>query len=287
MAPVKSLARTVCILAVLLVLLGTAIDGAEGSQSAGPKMLLQVTGDSVSADIKGAPLAEVARALERKIGARIHFSAPWMKRQVVNARFEGLTPEAALQAILEGSSYALVAHSASGWDGMQIYLCATPPPNATDRDVALRETRVEASESDLEPQTASRPERDPPAPPDAVDPDPAVRTLELQGAVASYGQQSLPLVLAGIQDTDAAVRSAAERLLLDDLRDLVPKEILSRMALSSEHAEVRLQALEMMATERKDLEYTRITLDSALRDADPGVRQRAAELLGQLSEPNP
>ncbi len=59
------------------------------------------------------------------------------------------------------------------------------------------------------------------------------------------------------------------------------------MAMTSDHAEVRQQALEVMATERKDPEYTRITLDSALRDADPGVRQRAAELLGQLSESKP
>jgi hypothetical protein len=85
--------------------------------------------------------------------------------------------------------------------------------------------------------------------------------------------------MAGMQDADASVRGTAERLMLDDLRDVVPNELLARMARTSAHAEVRRRALEMMALERNDSELTRITLDSALRDADPNIRQLAAELL--------
>ncbi len=193
MASVKSLARTAGLRAVLLVLLGTVVNDVEGRQGERSKMLLQVMGGSVSAEIKGAPLAEVARALERKLGARIHFSAPGMKSQVINARFEGLTPQAALQTLLEGTSYALVAPPAKEGEGMQIYLCAAPPPPAVDRDVAPRETRVEAGASDPEPENASHPAPDPsaepPAPPDAADPDPADPS-----ALSSYKVPSLPTV---------------------------------------------------------------------------------------------
>jgi hypothetical protein len=274
--------------AALLLILGIAVDGAEASQDGNPKLLLQVEGDSVSADIRGVSLAELARAVERKIGARIHFAAPWMKGQRVNARFAGLTPERAVQSLLAGNSYALVRPAADGKDGMQIYLCSSPPASDGHREVATRE--ASPHDGPLDPESWSKSHlpadpRDPPSPPDEFDPDPASRTFQLQAAVAAHGQQSLPLILAGTQDTDTSVRSASERLLLDGLRNVVPKEVLSRMALTSDDADVRQQALEVIAAERNDPEYARITLDSALRDADPGVQQRARELLEQLFEP--
>jgi hypothetical protein len=123
-----------------------------------------------------------------------------------------------------------------------------------------------------------------PTPSDVFNPDPAGRGEELKDAVASDGPQSLALVLAAAQDPNVVVRAASEQLLLNDLRDVVPRETLSTMALTSKRADIRLQALEALAERQQESRYVVMTLESARRDADPKVKQRAEDLLIKLSD---
>jgi hypothetical protein len=128
---------------------------------------------------------------------------------------------------------------------------------------------------------------EPPAPREESDPDPAVRVRELEGTVASYGAQSLGIVLAAGQDADPLVRAAATQLLFTELRPVVPPEIFATIARTSERADLRLQALEALAERQEQAPSARMTFDGALHDPDPGVRQRAAALLQALSTSAP
>jgi hypothetical protein len=99
--------------------------------------------------------------------------------------------------------------------------------------------------------------------------------------------QSLGIVLAAAQDADPLVRAASAQLLLTELRHVVPPEIFSIIAQTSERADLRLHALEALAERQEQASYTRMTLDGALHDPDSEVRQRAAALLRELATPAP
>ncbi|MGI9304684.1 MAG: HEAT repeat domain-containing protein [Gammaproteobacteria bacterium] len=249
-------------------------------------MVLHFEDGFVSANISAEPLAEVARELEVKTGTAIHFQTSEAMEQAINVQFENLTLEAALRTILENTNYAMVTGSSEQGHGIQVYVhglsISSLPGNASsESNVAVPEIIPERSQaSALDPTQL-------PAPPDVFNSDPTIRSQDLEGQVALYGPESLGLVLAGAEDSDALVRSTAEQLLLNNLRDVVPRGTLSTIALRSERAENRLQALEALAERKDELRHVRMTLDGALRDADPQVRQRAEDLLRELPEAEP
>lgn len=271
----------------MLLCCSALVADAGALENGNPHLLLQVDGGSVSADIRAESLVEVARALALKAGVTIHFPAPQMKDRVITAQFEKLALEAALRVILKNTNYAMVAGPTEQGVGIQVYVYPSLPENASNRSPVAGETDVAGQAPDPAPQSAGTQSMDPteaPAPPEVFDPDPTVRLRELRGTVASYGPQSLALVLATAQDSDPLVRSASEQLLLNDLRDVVPKETLSTIALTSQRADIRLQAMEALAERQDQSHHARMTLESALRDTDHQVQQRAESLLLELSE---
>lgn len=197
-----------------------------------------------------------------------------------------------MPAILKYTNYAMVARPTEQGAGIQVYVYPDFSEGASNNGPVAGEKDGVGQAPDLAPQSAEiRPqdavEEVPPAPPDVFDPDPTVRVRELKDTVASYGPQSLALVLAAAQDLDPLVRSASEQLLLKDLRNVVPKETLSTIALASQRTDIWMQALEALAERQDQSDYVRMTLDNALHDPDPGVQQRAKELLLKLSKPGP
>lgn len=252
----------------------------------GARLSLRVDGDFVSANIRAMPLAEVARALEMQTDVAIHLRSSKLKDQEITARFENLNLEAALRDILKDTSYAMAPGPTERGVGIQVYVYSRLSGSASGHGLTTSETGADEKASYRQSQLAETRPKDAteiPVPPEAH-PDPAVRVLDLEDAVATYGPQSLPLVLAGVQDPDPAVRAASEELLLNDLHDAVPRATLSKMALTSQRADIRMRALEALAERRDELRYVRMTLDSARRDSDPEVQQRAEDLLLELSD---
>jgi hypothetical protein len=220
----------------------------------------------------------------------MHFLAPEVQEQVITVRFEKLALEAALRALLKHTNYAIVTGPTAQSGGIQVYVYPKLPGGASQPSPVAGATEETGPASPPAPQSAgTRAEepREPPAPPEVVDPDPVVRVRELEETVAASGPQSLALLFAAAHDADPLVRSAAEQLLLNDLRHSVPKETLATIALSSERADHRLQALEALAERQEQAPYARMTLDGALHDPNPAVRQRAEALLLKLSASEP
>lgn len=286
----QGLVRSARVWSAVLLCCSALVPDASALDNRDPNVLLHVDGGAVSADIQAAPLVEVARALKLKTGVTLHFPAPQMKNQVITTRFEKLALVAALQAILKNTNYALVTGPTKQGGNIQVYVYSQLPGHASNYSPVAGETEVAGQAADPASQSAgTQPEdrREPPAPPEVFDGDPAVRVRELEGRVAADGPQSLALILTATHDADPLVRSASEQLLLNDLRHVVPRETLSTIALSSERADLRLQALEVLAARQDQVHYARMTLDGALRDPDHTVRQRAEALLLELSASEP
>lgn len=280
----KSLARS----AVLLYCSAIIIPSAVALDNKDATLSLQVADNSVSADIREAPLAEIARALEMKTGVTFHFQAPQVKDQEITVRFKNVALEAALRAILEKTSYAMATKPTKQGVDIQVYVYSEISKSAsTHGRLAASEIDVAGQAPDPTPQHAEAQPEDPielPRPSDVFDPDPAVRARELEEIVAIHGPQSLAVVLAAAQDPDAQMRTVSVDLLLNDLRDVIPREDLATIAYRSEHPDIRLQALEALAEREDWLDHAHMTLDSALHDTDPQVQQRAEELLLELSK---
>jgi len=252
-------------------------------------MSLYMNGNSLNADIRAKPLSQVARALENKTGIAIQFRAPGMDDLAITVRFEGLAPRAAVKAILKDASYAIVSKPSSDAGdqktNLRVLVYSVIPDTVSEHRPRDDERDELAEAPDLVSGLTGSGSEGPPDfadLPHAFDLDPAVRVSELEQAVGTPDSESLSLALASAHDADSEVRQTSEELLLNELRDLAPKEALSMMAGTSERTETRVRALEALAGRGKDLRHTRMTLDGALHDSDPVVRQRAKELLLDL-----
>ena len=286
----QGLSRSASVWSAVLLWCSALVPDARARAPEAPTMFLHVDGSAVSADIRAEPLVEVARALARQTGVTMHFLTPEVQEQVITVRFEKLALGAALRALLKHTNYAIVTGPSAQRVGIQVYVYPQLPGDASQPSPVAGAPEETGPASNPAPQSAgTRAEepREPPAPLEVVDPDPAVRVRELEETVAASGLQSLALLFAAAHDAEPLVRSAAEQLLLNDLRHGVPKETLATIALSSERADHRLQALEALAERQEQAPYARMTLDGALHDSDPAVRQRAEALLLQLSASEP
>lgn len=277
-------------LVIGLLCCSTSITDTNALDTENSTVLFDVDGDSVSADIKAKPLSEVALSLSLIADVKMHFAVPRVRDQVITARFEKLALEAALRTILKNTNYAMVAGKSEPEAGIQVYIYPNGSEVTASEHPPANETAMASSASSSITQEVNVIPADPsevPPPPISADPDPAVRLQELENIVAAHGPQSLAQVLAVAQDLDPKMRSAAERLLLNDLRGVVPKEILSKIALTSEQADTRLQALEALAELHDQPNYVRMTLESAQHDTDIEVQQHAQNLLQKFSEQKP
>lgn len=288
----KGVVRSATVRCAMLLFCNVFIPGAHALDAGNSTLSLHVAAESVSADIKEARLVDVARALQLKTDATFYFQRPQVKDQIITARFENLPLEAALSVILEQTNHAVIAEQDAG---IHVYIYSEVSEDIATNRLVLDETAVDGQSLNVTSQLAETQAEDPqtedltemPTPPDVFDSDPAVRARELEGIVAADGPQSLAIVLAAAQDPDVLLRSTSVRLLLNDLRDAVPREDLTRIAHRSDYPDIRLQALEALA-EREDWpNHARMTLDGALRDSDPLIQRRAEELLLELSESEP
>lgn len=285
----KRLARSASIRIAMLLCCSAIIPRLAALDKMDTTLLLQVAGGSVSADIRKAPLADVARELKMKTGATIHFQGSQLKDQLITAKFENVALEAALRAILENSSYVMITEPTEHVVGIQVYVYSKISEGAsTEGLLAASERNMARQALDQTPQQAEvRPENPTALPPPVFNSDPAVRVNELEELVATQGPQSLAVVLAAVQDPDAEVRTKSADLLLNDLRDVVPRGDLATIAFRSERPEIRLQALEAMVEREDWSDHAHMTLDGMLHDTDPQIQQRAEELLLELSRSKP
>lgn len=241
---------------------------------------LSVEGDRITANIKDAPMIEVARSLQNQSDIRIFFHSSVVQTWAVTAAMNSLPARDALRRILEGINYTIIVNRASRDLELRLYGVQV---DGNGGSVSFNHAGSDAPYLTQANQDADEVEEqaDVPTPVEDDHANPTSRAHELESAVVFHGSQSLPIVLAAANDHDAIVRAAAERFLLADLRDVVPQHALSMIALTSKQPDRRKQALEVLA-EGLDTAHARMTLDAALQDPDPGVKELAASLLLEL-----
>jgi hypothetical protein len=252
--------------------------------------LLRLADGLLSAEVDRRSLAEVANALEAVTDIRVRFQSSTARKQWVSRHFQGLAPRAAVRELLKDVNYAMLDKQTA--TGTRIVVHVYGPGTGKAKGVATTATDQRAAtitddETIREPMSSSSVPNpmDLPTPQDPLVSDAADRILGLRTAVATYGAQSIALVLEAANDPDAGVRSASAELLLDELRETAPQGDLTRLALSHTDPDIRVQALDALAQRESSWNQARMTLDGALHDDDPRVQQRAGELLAELPVP--
>lgn len=282
----RSLVRTLFMLSLILPWSGAFATETEAPDvKMDSDLLLQFEGDVVSANIQDKPLSEVAQVLKVKAGVIIRFQTLELKQHIISVKFDKLALKKALRTILKDMNYAMITALTEQGSNIQIHVTSKldESESVSQRELAATKSDVGEPPSEEELEIGPLSPEDLPAPPEVFDPDPAARSRELENAVALYGPESLPVVLAASSDPDAGVRDKSEQLLLNELSEAVPKETLATIAMTSESTDNRVQALEALVELEGQANYARMTLDSALRDPDTRVQQRAQALLQELS----
>jgi hypothetical protein len=111
-----------------------------------------------------------------------------------------------------------------------------------------------------------------------LEPEPVNQIAELQAQVDEHGEDSLPLIIESLMDENVLVRAASVNLLLNDLREVVPADTLSRIALEGENPKDRIDALNLLVDHFGKSEVTQSTLEKALQDANRIVRKEIREM---------
>lgn len=266
--------------------------GANAGADAPSEATLRIEGGTVTAQIRAMPLAEVARRLAVGAGVDTRFETPGAANLVIAARFAGLAMGDALHELFKDTAHAIVRDGeGDGHYRIHVYsplakgagAWATVKAGSRQEEVAGQPDRPNAQATTPE---AAGPEASHQAPmPAPLDPSelaPEDRVSALTIAVADGGQDGVGLVLEAANDTDASVRTASAELMLGELRDRVPVENLSELALSAPNLDIRLRALEALAGRSADSRNVRAVIESARHDRAPEIRQQAENLLMAL-----
>lgn len=113
------------------------------------------------------------------------------------------------------------------------------------------------------------------------DPDPNISGLA-QEVLEDLGTEALSEAVADTAlDRDWEVRAAALRTL-EDMHEFAPLEWVAASAMTDPEPQIRMIALELLAY--GDPDEAMDTIDQALDDKDPKVRELAADLLHEFEQ---
>lgn len=251
----------------------------------------------ISAGIREMPLHEVMRKLASLTEVKIYVN-PLVREKKVSVIFDDLNLESAIRRLLKGTNYALLYNrkidGADKYvDGTSISIYIVPSKSnfafaesiskSEEKHPAYRkkaaqplenlqkaDNEQEASITEIDHGVLSMHERND-------------RIAGLQAQVSEHGQASLPLILASMMDPDLAVQEASMNLLLNDLREVVPSDILSQVVITSGNPNIRIDALRLLTDRQEENDITQGTLELALMDSDPIVQKEAHKMLVDLT----
>jgi hypothetical protein len=243
---------------------------------------ITVHGNNLSAHVGGAQLEAVLYQLSYKAGIRIDF--PYQDGESrLWASFENLPLREAVRKLLKGHNYILVYDCEASIPAEKDLMIAPYLKILASLEMADREPN---SDGELTKSFESSQMPDPDQiviykdNPGLHDSDPLIRVASVQGLANSQGDAALPFALTLINDPDARVQ--LQVLDLIDERGWsgnIPIDMLERLSLQGNHAEVRIRTLQLLSTRGADTEIAREVLELAAGDRDPAVRGIAVELL--------
>ncbi len=256
--------------------------------------VLAVRGDTVSAQITQAPLAQVLTELARQLPLVYTLPAS-VATEAVSCSFKKLRLVPALRQLLDGQSYALlITENAVGHGPLQV-----------------TELRIFSQEQDKTPALTARREQPTPAPEPALssrktsrqapvklkaetaealarwqdillnDPNPLMRAVALE-ELSAYPDvpQALHAMAFALEDEDVQIRKQALELL-DGESDAVAMEVVADVLYHDESPELRRMAFAVLIDAAVPMPTE--ALQQALQDPDRELRQMARRFLDQAS----
>lgn len=270
----------------------------------------------VTMDVKNAPLAAVLAAIGQQAEITISVSDD-LTSERLSVSFQNVPLEEALKRVLAGQSYAFAYTQDKGREvisGVRLFAKhkPVPPTNAAPTGMPAlaqlpgsqglptplpatrswgyggspmnKETRAPIGEDvPLDELTRSFSQTK----------DPALRSAMLD-AMADRGEEEekpvAPVLATALSDSDEEVRTNALNLLKTTFEP-VPLGPLARMAATDNNADLRMEAMTLMADqlfaeERTQEEWTvaHASLSRSLSDSNEDVREQAEMLLSELSQ---
>jgi HEAT repeats len=286
----------------LAVLLAAAVvDPTRGSpRQGGP--LLSIQDNRLSATLDRVPLRDVLSALAHEAPFKISIKGE-VEKEPISISLHDVELEQGLRRLLRGISYAMTYEPASSASAtpdrprlveLMVIGSEKPDPNShvqsmggtvkampltqgtgsqpfgTPNSLPLRNRKDAPGSTPTDPS----PEQHPPASDDPGQRVEALRTL---------GQQRSPeletTLGSALDDPQEEVRATALEVLRDT-GSAVPVERITRLAREDGNAQLRIDALALLADHAPDAAWE--ALESALQDAEPSVREHAESLLEEV-----
>jgi hypothetical protein len=231
------------------------------------------------ADIRRAPLGEVAKALAQETGANIDIYDPAMAAQALSAHVAGVTFEPAIRAILEGYSYAYLAPKN-----------ALPSVHVLSTPMTQRRSGVAVVQAPPGPQPLGASQAVPPdfGPVEAIaEEGPRQQTAQQLAKEAQEQEARVARAIEALRSqSEEGRRSALDRLT--GIQDPRATEALITAAEASGDAASRTRAVEALWRHAADLLYRDDMAVSALRrlagDSDRQVSAAAREALQSMEQ---
>ena len=309
------------ILGVLLILLaacGGPDAQVEGLPS-GSTVTISAASQTVTVDVKNAPLKAVLEELGRPV--QMTMSVPdELKSERLSLSFKDLPLEEALERVLAGRLY-MMSYREEGdrqvLAGVQLFVNRQPTSSAGSAPANSRQAMAELFTSPgvlaaLMPSGLGEPgggvSNNGQVPPVnnkdlpfedlkrsfSEEKDPALRAEmleELMGRGEEEDQSMMPMLANALTDQDEMVRAEALNQLQASIAP-VPIESLALMAGTEQNPELRMEAMALMTDQlflddrtKEEWAAVNASLSKSLSDTNEAVRDQAASLLSQLSEP--
>jgi hypothetical protein len=272
---------------LLAVLLAAAVGPARGNAHHGGP-LVSIQGNRLNATLDRVPLRDVLAALAHEAPFTIAVKGE-VETEPISIALHDVELEQGLRRLLRGTSYAMTYESASPDQPrlveLTVFGSAKAAANSDVQDMGSQprgtvKAMPLSNREDTAAATLTGPSRQHrlPAP---GDPRPRVEAFRILGQQRSQERETTPG--AALDDPQEEVGATALNVLQDP-NTAVPAEQLTRLAREDGNAQVRMDALARLADQAP--ESARETLEAALQDAEPTVREHAERLLEDIESLN-
>jgi hypothetical protein len=276
--------------ALVLVLVAGAVPASAQDEIRARPIARVLSGPSgVSVTAEAVPLDDLLREVSRVTGIAVFFESSLpssVVRRPTSVAVRDAPLEAVLKRVLRDINF-IVSYGPERADAVRIFGQGGGPGPFTRLGVGSAAGRRPDSSADAQ---AQRSEEDSDSADDIptleraalTHPDPAQRASAMQrlSEIGEEGRARNVALAALDRDQDTEVLREALNLL--ETHDSLPRESLMRFASGSRPAELRLQALDMLADSGTTDAAFRSLVTALARDPSEEVRQRAQELLEDL-----
>jgi hypothetical protein len=267
-------------LALLVVAPAHAEDpGPEPAAARALRVTASRTGVSVTA--REAPLEDLLRELSRATGVAVYFETNLdrrITRQPVTVSYRNTSVESVLRHILKGTSFVF-GYGPDRLDEVRVFASGAGPYNRLAPATAGRARGGSPGAGTDEEQEIAKLEKAA-----LSDTDPGERASALARLGMLTDEARARSVALSVLDREQDLEVLREALNILELQDEVPRERLMTFVNGARPAEVRLQALDLLADTRSGDAAFRRLVSGLTRDRDAEVRERARELLEELDD---